>query len=133
METFCCEAFAKPLHVGDGLTGGKNSFIGARENRTFMKSSSFQITLGPRWAAFAQEREGARMLGTVQRGMQIGALALLADGTYAQVNGDVIEPLNTSRVLHAMRKQHAAPPRLARPAAAPVVVVTKKRRRIVQP
>ena len=96
-----------------------------------MKPSSFQITLGPRWSAFAQERDGARMLGTVQRGMQIGALALLADGTYAQVNGDVIELLNTSRVLHAMRKNHAAP-RSGPPANAPAVVVTKRRRRIVQ-
>lgn len=72
------------------------------------------------------------MLGTVQRGMQIGALALLTDGTYAQVNGDVIEPLNASRVLHAMRKQHAAP-RVAPPPAVPTVVVVKKRRKITPP
>lgn len=71
------------------------------------------------------------MLGTVQRGLQIGALALLADGTYAQVNGDVMEPLNTSRVLHAMRKDHAAL-KSTPPPAAPAVVVTKKRRRVVQ-
>jgi len=84
---------------------------------------------------FAQERPGMRLLGTVQRGMQIGALALMEDGNYAQVNGDVVEPLNASRVLHAMRKQHAAAPtfRSAAPAAAPAVVVVKKRRRIVMP
>ena len=95
-----------------------------------MKSSSFRITVGPRWAAFAQARDGMRMLGTVQRGMQIGALALLADGTYAQVNGDVVEPLNASRVLHALRGKHGPAPREAQPApaSAPVVVVKKRRR-----
>ncbi|WP_211260333.1 hypothetical protein [Xenophilus azovorans] len=69
-----------------------------------------------------------RMLGTVQRGMQIGALALLDDGSYVQVNGDVIERLNTSRVLHVMRGRHEAAPRETRPAAAPVVIVKKRRR-----
>lgn len=73
------------------------------------------------------------MLGTVQRGLQIGALALLADGSYAQVNGDVIEKLNTSRVLHALRGQHGAGPPAARRPAAPTVVIVKKRRRIAMP
>jgi len=98
-----------------------------------MSSPPFSIVIGPRWAAFAQARDGMRMLGTVQRGMQIGALALLPDGTYAQVNGDVVERLNTSRVLYAMRGKHAAAPRMARPVAAPAAVVVKKRRRIVVP
>ena len=75
-----------------------------------------------------------RMLGTVQRGMQIGALALLPDGAYAQVNGDVVELLNTSRVLHAMRKLHGAPREAPRAAApTPAVVVVKKRRVVVLP
>ncbi|MBS0341438.1 MAG: hypothetical protein JSS56_12990 [Proteobacteria bacterium] len=95
-----------------------------------MKPSTFRIDIGPRWAAFAQAREHMKLLGTVQRGMQIGALALLADGTYAQVNGDVVTALNTSRVLHAMRGTHSAPRRETRPVAAPAVVVVKKRRRI---
>ena len=95
-----------------------------------MSTSAFRIHIGPRWAAFAQARPGATMLGTVQRGMQIGALVLLSDGRYAQVNGDVVEVLNASRVRHAMRGQHGVAP-AARPApAAPVVVTIKKRRRL---
>lgn len=97
-----------------------------------MSSSSLHIAIGPRWAAFAQARDDMKMLGTVQRGMQIGALALLADGTYAQVNGDVIARLNTSRVLHALRAKHGAAPAV-RPAAAPAVVIVKKRRTIERP
>ena len=101
------------------------------ENLVLMKPSSFRITVGPRWSAFAQVRDDMRMLGTVQRGMQIGALALLADGTYAQVNGDVIEPLNVSRVLYAMRVKRSPAPGEARDAPAPAaVVVVRKRRRI---
>lgn len=98
-----------------------------------MSTTVFRIHIGPRWAAFAQERPDATMLGTVQRGMQIGALALLADGTYAQVNGDIVEPLNASRVRHAMRSQHGAAPAPRPAAAAPVVVTVKKRRRVVAP
>lgn len=98
-----------------------------------MNSPSFFISIGPRWSAFAQPRDGMKMLGTVQRGMQIGALALLDDGSYAQVNGDVIEKLNSSRVLHAMREKHGAVPREVRPSAPPPVVVVKKRRRIERP
>lgn len=72
-----------------------------------------------------------RMLGTVQCGMQIGALALLADGTYAQVNGDVIEPLNASRVLHALRGKHSPASELAKAPNSAAVVVVRKRRKIV--
>lgn len=70
------------------------------------------------------------MLGTVQRGMQIGALALLRDGTYAQVNGDVVEALNASRVRHAMRGRHGGALVPLQPVAALAVVTVKKRRRI---
>lgn len=98
-----------------------------------MSTSDFRIHIGPRWAAFAQPRPDATMLGTVQRGMQIGALALLADGTYAQVNGDIVEVLNASRVRHAMRSQHGAAPPPRPASAAPVVVTIKKRRRLAGP
>jgi len=78
------------------------------------------------------------MLGVVQRGMQIGALGRLADGNYVQVNGDVVEPLNKSRVefalLAAKGAQVPAAPmvNVSRPSPATVVVV-KKRRHFVLP
>lgn len=96
-----------------------------------MNRKSFTIALGPRWAAFAQAREGVQMLGTVQRGMQIGALARLQDGSYAQINGDVVEVLNTSRVLFALRANHGkAPPAPRRDLPPPVVIVKKRRLRV---
>jgi hypothetical protein len=75
-----------------------------------MSQEPCRIVLGERWTAFAQEREGMHMLGTVQRGMQIGALARLADGSYAQVNGDVVEVINKSRVEFALRADRESPP-----------------------
>ena len=92
--------------------------------------ASIRIIVGQRWAVFAQQRVGMTMLGTVQRGMQIGALARLSDGTYAQVNGDVVETLNTSRVRHALRGQCGDPPAPRQSRAATAVVTIKRRRRI---
>lgn len=111
-----------------------------------MSKDKLQINLGPRWAMFTYERDDMELLGTVQSGMQIGALARLPDGGYAQVNGDIQQSLNQSRVEHALRAaaggarrggmpavhhQHTHP--YQRPPAAPAVVTVKKKRRIVLP
>ena len=77
---------------------------------------------------------GGVLLGVVQRGMHIGALARLPDGSFVQVNGDVIQPLNRSQVETALRKASVPTERsMAAPAAMPVstdaVPVTIKRRR----
>lgn len=47
---------------------------------------------------------GFQYLGRVQRGMEVGALAITPDGDYVQVNGSVVTPLNSSRVQSALRK-----------------------------
>ncbi|OUL98316.1 hypothetical protein [Variovorax sp. JS1663] len=79
-----------------------------------------------------------QMLGTIQRGLQIGALVRLADGSYAQVNGDVVEPLSKSRVEFALLAAKGARPpeapvaNASRPSPSTVVVI-KKRRKIVLP
>ena len=75
---------------------------------------------------------GAELLGVVERGMQIGALARLLDGSFVQVNGDVAKPLNRSQVESALRsaRAHGPPPvRPLRNAAPTPPVVTIKRRR----
>jgi hypothetical protein len=72
----------------------------------------------------------------VQEGLAIGALAQLEDGSYAQVNGDFVRPLNTSKVEFTVgpklqKTLSVAPLQTAAssaPAAPPVVVVVKKRR-----
>lgn len=83
---------------------------------------------------------GATLLGTVQRGLQIGALVQLADRSYAQLNGDVLEHLNSSQVEHALRSALSSGRSSgARPMQQPTVqrpppqVIVKKRRVIVPP
>lgn len=96
--------------------------------------NSMQVRLGTQWSRFTYQRDDMQLLGTVQQGAQIGALARLEGGHYAQVNGDVIQRLNTKRVEHALRaagpvrpnaRPAIAPPR---PATPPTVVVRKRRR-----
>jgi hypothetical protein len=94
-----------------------------------------QITIGSRWSFFTYERADMQLLGVVQRGMEIGALAKLPDGTYAKVNGDTVEPLNTSRIEFALRKAtgtRRGEPIVNVPRTTTATVVTvKKRRRVV--
>ncbi len=68
----------------------------------------------------------------------MGQLAITPDGQYVQVNGSMVQPLNASRVLAALRKaarqqnvnlQELMP---RAPQAAPVVIVRKKRRIVVK-
>jgi hypothetical protein len=104
-----------------------------------MQRQSLLVRLGNGWSMFAQLRDGVRLLGTVQDGMQIGALGQMPDGGYAQVNGDVVRKLNASRVEHALdratgtRRGAMAPrPPPSRPDDRPQpTVIVKKRRKIV--
>ncbi len=73
-----------------------------------MSSFPLRIRLGIRSALFTSMPKGARYLGTVQDGMRIGALVQLADGNYAQVNGDVVRVLNANRVRYALSRGAAA-------------------------
>lgn len=77
--------------------------------------------------------EHLRLLGSVQRGAQIGALAVDSEGAYFQVNGAYVAPLNKrligKAVSAASRAPARHPPAVKRPASTPVVTV--RRRRIV--
>lgn len=57
-----------------------------------------QIILGDGWQRFAFATRGMTFLGTIRRGMEIGALAKDDTGGYLQVNGDIHQVLNRSRV-----------------------------------
>ena len=103
-----------------------------------MSDKCWHIQLGDdHWARFTYARpEGSpfRLLGSVARNAQVGALAEAADGQYLQVNGDHVTPLNSGQLRRAIAAaRRAAPrPRIRRePSAAPPVVVTVKRRRLV--
>lgn len=79
-----------------------------------------------------QAPAGAELLGVVERGMQIGALARLADGSFVQLNGDVMQPLNRSQVEKALRHarlvQSPNACRSSSPAPVRPVIVLKRRR-----
>lgn len=85
----------------------------------------------------------------VQRGMQIGVLALEGSGQYVQVNGDMIQPLNKAQVLKALRSSGMPIPNTDTDSqaandpldggvhgmapTAPVPVIVRRKRRIVAP
>ncbi|TWO67992.1 hypothetical protein FN976_23880 [Caenimonas sedimenti] len=101
--------------------------------------SDVQITLGDGWQRFAFRTPGLAFLGTIRRGMEIGALARDEAGGYLQVNGDVQQVLNKSRVAAHLRKAGVRtdpiaatfqPTQTPRP---PIPVVFKRRRRMLVP
>lgn len=51
---------------------------------------------------------GWTMLGTVQRGVEIGALGISAAGIYAQINAGAVRSLDQRKLLAAMPKTHPA-------------------------
>jgi len=95
-----------------------------------------RIILGDGWRQFAFKADGLAYLGTIQRGMEIGALAQDEAGGYWQVNGDIQQALNKSRVAMLLRKasvrrQAVVPAHQPAQAERPAVSVTIKRRRRV--
>lgn len=56
------------------------------------------------------EHAGLRNLAVIQNGAQIGALAHTPDGLNVQVNGAVVQPLNTFKILRALRRESPPPP-----------------------
>ncbi len=65
------------------------------------KSNRWQIQLGEdSWSRSTHARpEGSalRLLGSVARGAQVGALAATDEGRFVQVNGDHITPLSDAQ------------------------------------
>jgi hypothetical protein len=98
------------------------------------------------WSRHTHERpEGdvLKLLGSVSKGAQVGALAITADGEYVQIVGDHLTPLKTKEVAKAVanasRESHtdvsrATPPwQVARNESPAPVVILKKRRVAVMP
>lgn len=91
------------------------------------------------WSRFTYARaesDPLRLLGSVRRGAQLGALAVTAEERYVQVVGDLVSPLPTGEIAKAIAKarrlQPYEPYLRARPvpSTAPAPVVTVKRRRV---
>lgn len=100
------------------------------------KKSAWQVRLGPlEWLKYTYDRpkgDPLILLGSVRRGMQVGALATNHEKQYLQVVGDHMTLLNSAQIIRAIAKSevsdgqphHRAPPRAA---IAPVVIVKKRR------
>ncbi|WP_211260233.1 hypothetical protein [Xenophilus azovorans] len=108
-------------------------------SKTTRSGDDFQITLGDGWRRFAFATRDLAFLGTIRRGMEIGALARDETGGYLQVNGDVHRVLNKSRVSAHLRKARERPEPIAaafhptQPERAAVSVVIKRRRHVLVP
>ena len=60
------------------------------------------VTVGGPWCLYTHAMSGFEMLGTVQRGMEIGALARTQAGLLVQVNAGAIRALDQRKALAAL-------------------------------
>ena len=104
------------------------------------KKSTWHIRLGKleaeRHTYMRAVGDRFRLLGSIRRGAQVGALAITVDGQYLAVVGDYETPLNSSQVTRAMASAVHEPVSRQAPAcsqsSAPTVVI-KRRRTFVAP
>jgi hypothetical protein len=106
-------------------------------NLKLVKKENWLVRFGrDEWSRHTYARpanDAIRLLGSVRRGAQIGALGITTDEQYVQVVGDFIVPLNKSQISNAIAKfktleAQLPPPSMPRVAAPPPVVVVKRRR-----
>jgi hypothetical protein len=114
------------------------------------RKQGWKVVLGRlAWSRYTYERpqgDALKLLGSVSKGMQVGALAMTADDQYVQVVGDHITPLNSREIVKAVanapKESAATYPAFSKDSPlwvearkdspAPVVIV-KKRRVAVMP
>lgn len=60
------------------------------------------VDLGGNWRIYTHKMHGFEMLGTVQRGMEIGALAQSPAGILAQINAGAIRSLDQRKAQAAI-------------------------------
>ena len=100
-----------------------------------MSRTKWKVRLGDaEWARYTYPRPPGgelRLLGSVTRGPQVGALAVTNQGEYVQVVGDHEVHLNRSQLAKVISaREKAEPYRLPHMSRASVPVVVLKRRRI---
>ena len=103
------------------------------------KKSKWMVRLGEsewmRHTYARTESDGLRLLGSVRRGIQVGALGVTEQGEYVQVVGDHMVALNRSQISRVLdsaqicARGNVRP--MQRPSVSPVVIV--KRRRVIVP
>lgn len=114
------------------------------------RKPAWRVVLGRlAWSRHTYERQqddALKLLGSVSKGMQVGALAITADGQYVQVVGDHLTPLNTRAIAKAVANATKEPDvfdpefsrdpqpwRAARKETPTPVVIVRKRRVAVMP
>ena len=89
------------------------------------------VSLGPEGLRFCHSPpKGVTLLGTIQEGQAIGALARRADGRYLQLNGDFERELETAAIEALLARQGWRHSTAESGSAAGSPVVTIKRRRV---
>ena len=69
---------------------------------THFNRGRLAVVIGGNWRLYTRRPDGWEMIGTVQRGMEIGALAKSAIGIYAQINAGAIQSLPQNKVIAAI-------------------------------
>jgi len=89
------------------------------------------VYLGPEGERFCHAPpHGVTLLGTIQEGLAIGALAQRADGRYVQLNGDFERDLDAAMVERLLARQGWRQSTAESGTGAGAPVVTIKRRRV---
>jgi hypothetical protein len=118
-----------------------------QQQRLKPRKPGWRVVLGAAaWSRYTYERpEGdeLKLLGSVSKGAQVGALAVTAAGAYVQVVGDYQVPLKTKDIAKAVANAPKAPYadlsrespswHAARKESPAPVVIVKKRRVAVMP
>ncbi len=60
------------------------------------------VTVGGLWRIYTHAMSGFEMLGTVQRGVEVGALARTSAGLLVQVNAGAVRALDQRKALAAL-------------------------------
>lgn len=111
------------------------------------RKSGWRVVLGAAaWSRYTYERpesDDLKLLGSVSKGAQVGALALTAEGVYVQIVGDHQVPLKTKEIAKAVAHAPKEPKselsrerpswRAPRKESLAPVVMVKKRRVAVMP
>ena len=69
---------------------------------TGLNRGRYTVVKGGPWRLYTHQLRGWQMLGTIQRDMEIGALALSPAGIYAQINAGAVLTLDQRKIKAAL-------------------------------
>ena len=87
-------------------TGSEESDPPSRQ-ASLAASPNYIVTLGGQWRLFSAPVAGYHMMGTVQIGMEFGALAKSSEGRWVHILEGVATPLPQERIADAVQAARA--------------------------